>query len=261
MAESRIPIALGAALAIAAGVYYLWPHEPPPPPPGPAPVEAPAAPLPSAGPRYPVPGAAPASQPLPPLKESDATIMDALSSLLGRDAVRDFLWPEEVVRRIVATIDNLPRKTFAARLNPVRPPGGLVKTDGNDATLTLAPDNAARYTSYVRVFGSIDAKQLVALYLRLYPIFQQAYVELGYPNGYFNDRLVEVIDHLLATPEVPGPVKLTVRHVLYEFADPDLEARSAGQKLVLRVGAENASIVKAKLREIRGELMAQSAPR
>lgn len=27
-------------------------------------------------------------------------------------------------------------------------------------------------------------------YVRLYPLFQKAYVELGYPNGYFNDRLI-----------------------------------------------------------------------
>lgn len=259
MAKSRIAIVLAVVLAVAAGAYYFWPRDPAPPPAAPR-AEAPAAP-PPAGPRYPVPAAAAASQPLPPLKESDAAVMDALAGLLGGDDARSFLWPDDVVRRIVATIDNLPRKSFAVRLNPLRPPGGLVKTEGADATLAIAADNAGRYSPYVRTVASIDAKRLVALYLALYPLFQQAYVELGYPNGYFNDRLVEVIDHLLATPDVPGPIQLTVRHVLYEFADPDLETRSAGQKLMLRIGAENASIVKAKLREIRGELAAQAAPR
>jgi hypothetical protein len=44
--------------------------------------------------------------------------------------------------------------------------------------------------------------------------------------------------------------------VLFEFADPDLETRSAGQKILIRMGAENAVRVKAKLWEIRRELIA-----
>jgi hypothetical protein len=38
---------------------------------------------------------------------------------------------------------------------------------------------------------------------------------------------------------------------MYEFADPDLEELSTGQKLMLRIGPENAAAVKVKLREIR----------
>jgi hypothetical protein len=41
---------------------------------------------------------------------------------------------------------------------------------------------------------------------------------------------------------------------MYEFADPDLEARSAGQKILLRMGAGNAGRVKAKLRDFRRQL-------
>ena len=51
------------------------------------------------------------------------------------------------------------------------------------------------------------------MYKQYYPLFQQAYVDLGYPEGYFNDRLVEVIDHLLATPgrDRPGAAAATER--------------------------------------------------
>ena len=75
-----------------------------------------------------------------------------------------------------------------------------------------------------------DAAQVASVYKHFYPLFQQAYVDLGYPDGYFNDRLVEVIDHLLATPEVAGPIKLTQPGVFYQYADPSIEERSAGQK-------------------------------
>jgi hypothetical protein len=102
---------------------------------------------------------------------------------------------------------------------------------------------------------------LVAVYVRFYPLFQQQYEELGYPGKYFNDRLVEVIDHLLAAPEVQGPIRVTQPKVLYEFADPKLEALSAGQKIMVRMGAENAVKVKAKLREIRSALVSAGPKR
>jgi hypothetical protein len=97
----------------------------------------------------------------------------------------------------------------------------------------------------------VDAKQLAGIYLRYYPWFQQAYEELGYPKGYFNDRLVAVIDHLLAAPEPSGPILLTQPKVLYQYLDPQLEALSAGQKTLVRMGPDNARRVKARLRELR----------
>src|SRR5690348_12735538 len=109
----------------------------------------------------------------------------------------------------------------------------------------------------MRLLEQADTPKLVQTYVHYYPLFQKAYVDLGYPNGYFNDRLVEVIDNLLATPEVKGPLKLTVPHVLYEYADAELQSRSAGQKLLLRMGPENAAKVKAKLREIREKVAKQ----
>jgi hypothetical protein len=99
----------------------------------------------------------------------------------------------------------------------------------------------------------------VALYVRFYPLFQQAYKELGYPDRHFNDRAVEVIDHLLAAPEVAGPVALGKPWVMWEYADPALEARSAGQKALIRMGPDNARRLKAKLREIRRQVT-RSAP-
>ena len=71
---------------------------------------------------------------------------------------------------------------------------------------------------------------------------------------------MEVIDHLLETPDVKGPIALTRPGVFYEFADPSLEARSAGQKILLRIGSENAATVKEKLRELRREVAKDPAP-
>lgn len=238
---------------VGAAVWYFWPEPPKlPPPPPEAPRVVPAEPEPQ-GPQHPI-AEAPQPKPLPTVKESDPAMRDAITGIIGADAFARYIVPEEILHRVVATIDNLPRKTYAQRLNPVKTPPGQFATAGKDDALAIAPANAARYTPYVTVFDAIPTDKAVEAYIHFYPLFQKAYVDLGYPNGYFNDRLVQVIDNLLATPDVQGPVKLVVPHVLYEFADPDLQSRSAGQKVLLRMGSENAKKVKAKLSEIRARI-------
>ena len=246
-------LAIAAALAaIGAATWYLWPRDLPPPPPAQA--VAPPAPPKAAGPLHPVETVP--EQPLPALKESDPALLEALARLLGSRTLQMFFDLEGIVFDIVATVDNLPRESYATRMNPVKPIAGAFQASGYEATLAISPANAARYAAFVQMAEAVNAAQAVAMYRRFYPLFQQAYVELGYPGGYFNDRLMEVIDHLLATPDVQGPIPLTVPHVLYEFANPELEERSSGQKALLRMGRENALRLKAKLRELRGELLA-----
>ena len=233
--------------------YHAWQKLQPEPPAKPAP-PAVTTPEPPAEPeiRFPVEGEPELK--LPALNESDAVVSEALAGLWDGGTLERFFNPKDFIRRVVATIDNLPRAKVALRLMPVKPVPGAFPATGAGEGLAMTPGNSARYAPYVRLFEATDSKKIVAAYVRFYPLFQQAYRELGYPQGYFNDRLVEVIDHLLAAPELRGPVKLVQPKVFYLYADPDLESRSAGQKIMMRVGAENAARVKAKLRELRGEL-------
>jgi hypothetical protein len=219
-------------------------------PPAPAPLPAPPAvanPIPAGG----------GSEALPALNDSDPMVQQALTGVLGRPPIEALLVPQNIVRHIVVTVDNLPRHKLAVELRPLKPTAGqtVVSTQG-DLTV-LSEDNFARYTTLVHAVQAADVKALAALYQRLYPLFQQAYEDLGYPGKYFNDRLVEVIDHLLEAPEVPAPIQLQQPRVFYVFADPALEGRSAGQKLLIRMGPANARIIKAKLREFRAEIVAR----
>jgi hypothetical protein len=125
--------------------------------------------------------------------------------------------------------------------------------------LALHGENAGRYTPYVGLAEAVPTDKLVAVYVRFYPLLQQQYESLGYPNAYFNDRVVQVIDHLLATPEVKGQPLLVQRQVLYEFADPALEELSAGQKILIRIGAGNRAKIRAKLQEFRQALTSANA--
>ena len=207
--------------------------------------------------RHPIQEAQPdeEARPLPPLKESDQAAKDVLGSLLGQELLRKFFRLEHIVQRLVITIDNLPRRQVPLGYMPVKPAGRPFLTTGEEDNLFMSPDNHRRYTPYVRLAEAVNTRKLVAAYIHFYPLFQQAYKELGYPSGYFNDRLIEVIDDLLAAPDVPGPIKLVRPKVLYQFADPELEARSAGQRILIRVGRQNAARIKAKLKELRRELI------
>ena len=224
-----------------------------------APVPAPAPEVVAASPAIPAPEPEPAI-PLPALEESDAELGAALTESFGAKVAEQYLRPENFVRNLVVTIDNLPRGSLAADRRPIQPTPGLFVARGRDEALYLSDENYSRYTPFVTLLARTDARTFAALYRRYYPLMQEAYAELGNPEpAEFNTRVLEVIDHLLAAPDVDGPVALIRPKVLYELKDPALEQLSSGQKILLRMGPAHAAAVKAKLAEIRAELQASAA--
>ncbi|MGA7594447.1 MAG: DUF3014 domain-containing protein [Gallionella sp.] len=199
--------------------------------------------------------APPSQPPLPALADSDKLLLDALAGLVGNKSLMGLFHADRFIRNFVATIDNLPGRRAPMGVLPVVPAPGAFAASSATGSLTISPGNAARYSAYVKIAEAIDAKKLVGLYVRLYPLFQQAYEALGYPNKYFNDRLVVALDDLLAAPIATAPVQLVQPNVYYRYADPGLESRSIGQRILMRLGSKNEDLVKARLREIKEELL------
>jgi hypothetical protein len=136
-------------------------------------------------------------------------------------------------------------------------PDKLILDEAGDPIdqFTTSEANHGRYTPYVELFEAMDTGEAMAAYQQYQPLFQEAFAQLGYGAVRFEDRLVEVIDELLATPDVSEPLQLKKPEAFYLFVDEDLEALSAGQKILVRMGPDNASRVKSKLREFRQALM------
>ena len=252
------PLIAGAAVVVIGGLglwYYLESGSS-----GPATDASSAStaqmPPPEPGIAHPVPSAD--TGPPPDMDHSDAELQAILPPVIGAAAVKDFLEHENMVRRFVVTVDNIPRQKLPLERRPVQKVAGTFLVQGDDTHATLDPANYARYRPYVAVVRNLDVTALMKVYVRFYPLLQHAYENLGYPKGYFNDRLVESIDVLLATPQLTGPVDLVRPNVMYQFADPALEARPAGQKLMLRMGPDNAAAIKEKLTEMRAALTAAS---
>jgi hypothetical protein len=215
-------------------------------------------------PRYPIerslagagpidPGAATLDPPA-----ADKAISNALNALPSREQILRFALPSEVVRRVVLTIDNLPGDTMSMQYRAVNATGGPIRIERKGPAVYIAAANAGRYDEFVKMATTIDTRRLVGLYKRFYPLFQQEYSAIGYPDRHFNDRVVEAIDDMLATPIPEGPIELIQPRVLYEYADPSLERRSVGQRMLMRMGAEHAQKLKLKLREIRSALTNES---
>lgn len=237
--------------------------------PAPAPAAAASVPIattPASAPavQYPIDAtsAAAAETPEPP----DAQVARALSALLAGKPGAAMVARDDFVRRVVITVDNLGRAHAAPRLWPIDPmPGRFAVQRVQDVEL-ISAGNAARYNAFVSLAASIDAGRAAALYKQHYALFQAAYRDIGYPQAYFNDRVVAVIDQLLATPEpveplavklveVKGEVPSTQPWTRYEFVDAQLEALPAGSKMLLRMGHENARRVKAKLTAFRSAIV------
>lgn len=249
-----------AALLALTASWYFWqqprvapvPSTPAPQAAAPAPAMKPPAAEAQPAIRYPL-DATPSSSALPELGRSDAPFSKALGDWMGRRMLALF-FGDEVIRRIVKTVDNLPRKKLPPDAMPLKPVPGSFVTTGKGDKLAVGWRNAARYAVYVRVMSAIDAGKLAGIYVDFYPLFQRAYEELANSTAYFNDRLVEAIDDMLAAPEPAEPVRLVRTDGLFMFADPELEARSAGQKILIRTGPANAKAIKAKLGEVRDKV-------
>lgn len=206
--------------------------------------------------------------PLPPLTESDSYAQQKLAGVVGEAAAMQYFVDEGLVARTVASIDALGSRQVPANIQAVHgpaegftavedpnPPTVIRNEEGDPLPQYLSePANPGRYIAYVEMLETLDAESFAALYSRNYPLFQQAWREQGYVDADFNERLEEVIDELLATPEVEEPYRLIKPEAVYLFADEELESLTAGQKILLRMGSANAARVKSSLLEIRKAL-------
>lgn len=205
-------------------------------------------------------GPAPATTaPLPPLDASDNAVVTALTAIPGAQGLGKLVIARALVPHIVATVDALPRHTIGSSILPLKTPSGTFAVGKSGDQPEIGTENYARYDPYMKIVEGVDPRTLVTWYVRWYPLFQEAYRQLGYPQGYFNDRLLAAIDNMLAAPNVQHPPKLVAtQNGHYAFADPTWEALSVGQKLMIRVGPDHERALKTRLRSIRALLLGKA---
>lgn len=196
---------------------------------------------------------------LPLLEGSDPELYRELSGTV-RDpeaaGLKGLLVPKDRIRRFVTTVKNLSENKVPRRHLPVvSAAGNFAVAREADGSLVVDKANFRRYTPYVELLEAVDAAKLAAAYRHLAPLFDQAYRELGFPKASFKSPLLAAIDRVLAAPKRKGDLVVKRQSVNYVFADPEIEALPELDKLMLRMGPDNAARIKARLRVLRTELL------
>lgn len=195
---------------------------------------------------------------LPTLAKSDKFVYEALSALMSNRTLMKLVVNERIIRNIVVTTINLTQLRAPRKDSPFTPPAGNFLTVDTAGKLTTSPENELRYTQYVKFAEAVDAKKLIDLYIRLYPLLQEEYKNQGYSTKSFNDLVIDTLDDLLETPDISQLIVLIQPIYFFLFSDTEIEDQSVGQKIMLRLGYKNRNIVKSKLREIKKQLQLHS---
>ncbi len=188
------------------------------------------------------------------LDQSDSELRDLLSQLGPQPELGEWLMMRDLVRSFVVVVDNIAEgRSPRPHLAEMEPPGRFSVREEGDRFF-IDPASYQRFDLISEVFVNFDIDDAVAIYIDAYPLMQQAYEELGYPEQSFDNTLERAITELLAVPRLVGPVELEALIVTYAFADFELEALTAAQKQFLRMGAVNVARIQARLRTLAGAL-------
>lgn len=186
---------------------------------------------------------------LPPLDQSDSIVRELVGRLSSHPAVVTWLTTDQLIRNFTTVVLNVSNgRTPSPQLTRLKPKEPFRATTGS--TPAIDPRSYRRYDAYADAFAGLDAQGAARLYATLKPRIEDAYRELGYPEGDFDRTLERAVNELLRTPVIEGSVPLVSRRVAYEFADPRLESLSPAQRQLLRTGPRNVRLIQQKLREI-----------
>jgi len=264
--KSLVPhFIIGAiVLAIVLAIVF-WPSEPEPEPvmvmpetpiiDDPVIEEPPTMLIPEPVVEQPEPEIIPEPEPEPePLDTSDGTVKTKLLTLSDYDAFARLLIDDALLERFVIMTNTLANDGLATNNRVLVKPEKPFRTYRQAEKEWIDPASFKRYAPYVEVLESLETASLLQLYQEYKPAIDKIFSEIGGPSDNFEDKLMEAIDVLLDTPEVPFPVEVYTDSVMYKFKDSRLESLTAPQKQLLRTGPENMRRIKAKLREIKETL-------
>lgn len=189
-----------------------------------------------------------------PLDTSDGTVKTQLLSLANYEAAAKLLVNDDLLQRFVVFTENIANKAIATNHQVVMPPEEAFRTYEQSGKTYIDAASFKRYTPYVDTLTSMDTDGLIVMFDTYKPALQDIFAEIGDPSDNFKFVMVDAINHLLDTPEVPVPIEVHTESVMFKFKDERLENLSGPQKQLLRTGPENMRRIKAKLRDIKEAL-------
>jgi len=197
----------------------------------------------------------PEPDPLPGLNDSDRFVQAELGELDNANAVLRQLASAQIIRKFVVLVDGMSRGDIPDRDLPVAAlQTEMTVNEQGENLFLLDPVSYNRFNLLVNTFAAIDSTTIVEKLTEWDPLFEAAYAELGYPDRTFDMALNQAIGNFLQARVPAGDITLTRPSVHYHFADPALESLSDLEKLLIRMGPENAATVQRKVRDISNRL-------
>jgi hypothetical protein len=197
-------------------------------------------------------GAPPEPIEVPPLDETDPIVRELVRKLSSHPRVVAWLATKDLVRGFTASVVNVSEGNVPRTHLAVLKPSSSFRMVEREGRAYVDPQSYQRYNALADAVASVDPLDAARLYSTLKPRIEEAYRELGFPEGSFDRALERALVRMLETPFVKDPILLTPldEGIGYGFADPRLEALSDAQKQLLRMGSRNALMIQGSLREI-----------
>lgn len=197
---------------------------------------------------------------LPPLEESDTFVRDLVATLSNHPTLARLLASPALVRGMtVGVIQIADGRTPVEWLQPLRPATRMEITGDESGAIT--PESHARWNQVAAAVSSVSPADAAQLYVNLRPLIDQAYGEVGQPDGDFDKTILRAAEMLRATPNPSTPPVVVRRRGYFEFEDPSLQALRPVQKQLLLLGPENRRQLMAWIDAFLRELDLQAAGR
>lgn len=246
---ARVAMLLIATLAVAgaAGFVVLRSRQAAPIPPAPGDAVVAASELASSEPAV-AGGESPIV--LPALDASDAVVRQLVAGLSAHPQFARWLVTDDLIRRFVRSVMDLAHGGTPAPHVPFMAPPGAFEVRDSGAQIVVDPASYGRYNLITETFASMDTDGATRLFHQLHPLFEEAYAEMGVPGGSFDADFARAVANVLAVQVAQGPLALVRTESTWQYAEGELEARSAAAKQLMRMGPRNARRVQAKLADL-----------
>ena len=199
----------------------------------------------------------PESPPEPVVTDAtaDSYARETISAVNGGKALAQFVTGDYVVERAVAIVDGLRRGEVPYKLLPVGRPSQAFPISDDGLRVSMDPSGFSRYDGFAQWVNGIDVHAVVALLNDYEKIATEALSRMGVGDFDIRSAVLAATTEILSTPITPENAELMKREANWVYIDPELEALSALQKQVLRMGPKNSEIIQAKARELRGAVL------
>jgi len=188
----------------------------------------------------------PVTPPLPPLSESDDAVRDALGAIPLGTPGQQYLLTSNIIERSSSALYLMAQGDVPYKLIPIARPKIPFPISDDGLKVTADPEGFSRYDSLSSWLRQIDIEAILEELQWFAPLFREAWGFYGDSPEEFDAAVLNTLDVIVSTPEIDlSEARLIRKEAVWIYEDPAVEGLAPLQKQILRMGPDNALIVKA----------------